>query len=211
MQTHQLYAKASKCVFGMNEVAYLDRIISKNGVAVDQEEIKRILSWPTPTSLKALRGFLGMTGYYRKFIKGQGQIAAPLTALLKKNAWGWTQEIDKAFSNLKCTKTQAPLLSLPDFSQPFVIECNASGKRIGAVLMQYRRPIAFLGHALKGRNLTLSTYEVLLAIIIAIQKWRPYILYRRFSIQKDQMSLKFMLDQRTTTPLQEKQLVKLMA
>lgn len=106
--------------------------------------------------------------------------------------------------------TQAPLLALPNFSQPFVIECDASGTTIGAVLMQSGCPIAFLSHTLEGRNLTLSTYEELLAIIISIKKWRLYFLRWRFVIRTDQKSLRFLLDQRITTPLQGKRRVILM-
>ena len=83
---HKLFAKRQKCIFGASEVQYLGHVISKNGVSVDQEKIQGVLRWPTPTSIKALRGFLGLTGYYRKFIKDYGKIAGPLTALLKKNA-----------------------------------------------------------------------------------------------------------------------------
>lgn len=87
LQQHQLYAKRSKCIFGCSKVEYLGHIISSQGVSADPRKIAATVSWPIPTSVKALKGFLGLTRYYRKFIKNYGQIAAPLTALLRKNVF----------------------------------------------------------------------------------------------------------------------------
>jgi len=110
------------------------------------------VEWPFPKTLKALKGFLELTGYYRKFIKSYGSIAAPLTNMLKKNSFGWTAAAQEAFEALKLVVSRAPVLALPNFSQPFIIECDASGGGIGAVLMQEGRPIAFLSQALKGKE-----------------------------------------------------------
>lgn len=132
---HKLFAKASKCTFGTTTVQYLGHIISSNGVAVDQQKIEAVLNWSTPNSVKELRSFLGLTGYYCKFIKGYGTIAGPMTALLKKNAWGWILEADRAFCTLKEAMTRAPVLALPDFSQPFIVESDACGTGLGAFLM----------------------------------------------------------------------------
>jgi hypothetical protein len=159
LQQHQLFAKQSKCRFGCSEVDYLGHIVSDMGVKADPEKIKAMVQWPFPMNIKSLRGFLGLTGYYRKFIRGYGSIAAPLTAMLKKNAFLWTEDAKTAFQKLKAAVTHAPVLALPNFNQPFVVECDASGVGIGAVLMQDHRPIAFLSKALKGRALHMSTYE----------------------------------------------------
>lgn len=134
-----------------------------------------------------------------------------MIALLKKNAWGWNSEADLAFQSLKQAMTQAPLLALLNFSLSFILECDASGTVIGAVLMQMECPIAYLSHTLHGRNLDLSTYEKeYLAIIIAVQKWRHYLLGRRFMIWTDQQSLKFILEQWIATPTQQLWISKLM-
>ena len=159
LQQHQLYAKRSKCVFGCPEVEYLGHIISGQGVSADPRKTTAMVTWPTPTSVKALKGFLGLTGYYRKFIKNYDQIAAPLTALLKKNAFSWSDAADLAFQHLKAAVSQPLVLALPNFNQHFIIECDASGTRLGAVLMQNQRPIAFHSQTLKGKALQLSTYE----------------------------------------------------
>ncbi|XP_042953538.1 uncharacterized mitochondrial protein AtMg00860-like [Carya illinoinensis] len=114
----------------------MGHIISFEGLRADPNKIQSMLDWPTPKNTKALRGFLGLTGYYQKFIKGYGVLAAPLTSLLKKNNFGWNVDAEQAFQRLKVV-TQPPVLRLPDVTRPFTIECDASGTRIGAVLMQF--------------------------------------------------------------------------
>jgi hypothetical protein len=121
--------------------------------------------------------------------------------MLKKNAFTWDDVAKEAFQNLKSVVTEAPVLALPNFAQPFVIECDASGLGIGAVLMQNGKPIAYLSKALKGRALLMSTYEKeLFALVTAIQKWRPYLLGQSFVVKTDQQSLKFLLEQKVGTP-----------
>nr|XP_023872616.1 uncharacterized protein LOC111985197 [Quercus suber] len=149
--------------------------------------------WPIPKDVKALRGFLGLTGYYRKFVKGYGQIAAPLTALLKKDSFVWTSEATTAFQRLKEAVSCPLLLALPDFNKTFIVECDASGLGLGAILMQDHRPIAYHSQALKG-----------------IKKWRPYLLGRPFIIKTNRHSLKYLLEQRVGTPAQQKWISKLL-
>lgn len=108
--------ETKKCSFGAVSVTYLGHIISQEGVAMDPAKISAVENWPCPRSLRALRGFLGLTGYYRKFIAGYSGVAAPLTALLKKKAFRWTEEVEAAFGQLKQALMMAPLLQIPDFS-----------------------------------------------------------------------------------------------
>jgi ABC-type antimicrobial peptide transport system ATPase subunit len=124
-----------------------------------------------------LRGFLGLIGYYRKFIKHYGLLSKPLSDLLKKNVqFQWTAEANTAFEQLKAQLIQALVLAVPDFSQQFVIETDASDLGIGAVLMQNHHPVAYLSKALGPRNQALSVYEKeCLAILLAVEKWRPYL------------------------------------
>jgi hypothetical protein len=136
LSQHQLFLKQSKCAFGAFEVEYLGHLVGKDGVRVDPKKIEAMQDWPHPKTLKRLRGFLGLTGYYRKFVKNYGKIAAPLTALLKKNSFTWTPAVAQAFQTLKTTMCTTPVLALPDFTKTFVLECDASGKGIGTVLMQ---------------------------------------------------------------------------
>jgi hypothetical protein len=193
MEKQQLYVKRTKCIFGQQEVQYLGHVISPNGVGVDPEKVDAMQKWPKPETLKAMRGFLGLTGYYRRFIQDYGKIAAPLNRMLKKNNFTWTAAAETAFENLKQAMVKAPVLALPDFSKDFVVECDASGIGIGAVLHQ-GRPIAFLSQALQGNQLLLSTYEKeILALVMAVQKWRPYLLGRHFVVRSDQHSLKIFM------------------
>ena len=158
-----------------------------------------------------MRGFLGLTRYYRKFVKRYGQIAAPLTALLKKDSFYWSNEAELAFHQLKDAMVKPLVLALPNFDHPFVVEYDAFGRGIGAVLMQHGRPIAYHSQTLKGKNLALSTYEKkLLALVIAVKRWRAYLISMPFIFKIDQHSLKYLLEQKIGTPAQQKWFAKLL-
>ncbi|KAL5549218.1 hypothetical protein UlMin_004449 [Ulmus minor] len=185
LRAHELRVKIEKCQFGKQQVQYLGHLISNEGVAVDPSKVEGMVSWPKPKNVKGMRGFLGLTSYYRKFIQNYGNIAAPLTKMLKKNSFKWSEAAEEAFQKLKIGMTQAPVLSLPDFSKPFILEYDASRLGIGVVLLQ-DIPIAFFSQALQGNNLLLSTYEKeMLALILAVQKWKPYLLARKFIVRTD--------------------------
>ena len=143
----------------MEEVEYLGHIVGHEGVKVDPKKIQAMQDWPQPKTLKSLRGFLGLIGYYRKFVRNYGRIARPLTNLLKKNSFLWTDAAQQAFMALKQAMCSTPILALPDFTKSFLIECDASGMGIGAVLMQEGRPLAFTNEQLSGKHLGQSTYE----------------------------------------------------
>ncbi|KAK8947051.1 hypothetical protein KSP39_PZI006620 [Platanthera zijinensis] len=211
LRQHQLYAKRSKCSFGQPEVEYLGHLVSVEGVKADPRKIENMLSWPRPLTIRALRGFLGLTGYYRRFVRDYGKIARPLTQLLQKDAFEWHAEAETAFQALKRAMTTTPVLALPDFTKRFVVETDASGVGVGAVLMQEGRPIAFYSKALAPRTLGLSVYEKeMLAVIHAVALWRPYLLGRHFTIRTDHQSLKHFLEQRISSPLQQKWVTKLL-
>lgn len=159
LREHQLFAKLSKCSFAQPEIQYLGHIISSSGVATDPEKTTVMEKWPQPSNVTELRGFLGLTGYYRKFVKDYGTIAKPLTQLLTKKGFLWSDQATVAFQTLKTAMTTTPVLALPDFSQTFTIETDASAIGIGAILSQNNHPIAYLSRALGVANQRLSVYE----------------------------------------------------
>ncbi|XP_026382523.1 uncharacterized protein LOC113277692 [Papaver somniferum] len=211
LRSNKLFLKESKCDFAKSSIGYLGHMVSADGVSVENDKIASIVNWPTPSSIKDLRGFLGLAGYYRKFVKDYGKISAPLTQLLKRNAFSWSELATKAFKQLQSSLTTTPVLALPYFTKEFTLECDASGNGLGAILMQSGRPIAFYSKPLSGKNLNLSFYDKeMLDIVSAVQKWRPYLLGRHFKIYTYHRSLKYFLDQRLSSIEQQKWLSKLL-
>lgn len=152
-----------------------------------QNKIQRTTTWPTPTTIKKLRGFLGLTCYYCHFVQHFGLIAAPLKDLLKKNAFCWNSDAQAAFEELKPTMSTTPVSAIPDFSLLFILKTDASDSGLRAVLMQSGRPIAYYSHSLSSRKRQCSIYErELMAIVFALQKWHHYLLGRPFIIRTDQ-------------------------
>ncbi|MCH90670.1 hypothetical protein A2U01_0011592, partial [Trifolium medium] len=146
-----------------------------------------------------------------KFIRNYGKIAKPLTELTKKDAFGWSVEAQTTFEELKTRLIEAPVLTLPDFDKEFIIECDASGSGLGAILMQGKNPIANFSKALGPRNLIKSACEKeLMACVLAIQHWRPYLLGRRFVVSTDQKSLKDLLQQKIINGEQQNWVAKLL-
>ncbi|GJU78624.1 putative mitochondrial protein [Tanacetum coccineum] len=191
MKDKTLYAKKSKCYFAVPQVEYLGHIISAQGVSIDPSKIEAMQKWPIPSTLKQFRGFLGLTGYYKRFIKDYASISQPLVALKKKDAFKWNPSAKLAYHKLKEAMVKAPVLALPNFDQDFVVETDASGKGIGAVLCQNGHPIAYWSKALSSKHQALSTYEKeFLAVVTALDKWKGYLLDRHFKIKNDHFSLK---------------------
>ena len=169
-----------------------------------------MLKSPVPLSLKELRGFLGLTGYYQCFVANYGSIAWPLTQLLRKDNFHWGLEAESTFQSLKVAMTQLPVLALPNFSKPFIVETCTSSMGIGAVLLQDQRSNAFFSQALPPFARLKSVYErELMAVVRAVQKWRHYLMGCRFIVCTDQRSLNFLLVQRMVTLDHQKWLCKL--
>lgn len=150
--------------------------------------MQEIVEWPTPSSMQELCGFLGLAGYYRKFVRNFGIMSRPLTNLLKKNTmFVWTRDHDSAFGSLKAALSAAPVLALPDFSRPFAIETDTCDSGVGAILIQANHPLAFISKALGTKTKGLSTYEEeYLAILVAVDQWRHYLQSGEFTIYTDQ-------------------------
>lgn len=176
LSDHHLSLNQSKCSFAQTKIAYLGHLITAHRVTADSSKFSAMTEWPKRTTFKGLRGFLGLTGYYRKFVESYGSIAEPLTAMLRKNSFIWTDKSTQAFEKLKVAMTTTPVLAFLDFSQPFVIECDASDLGIGAVLLQNKRPIAFFSRVLARRHQPLPAYEKeLIGLVKAIRHWGSYL------------------------------------
>jgi hypothetical protein len=207
-----LKIKGAKCKLFRRHVSYLGHVVGPEGVAVDNDKIKRIEDWPIPKTGAQLRSFLGLAGYYRRFVPGFSKIAAPLHALVPSLAKGnsrskpspfcWSSEAQVAFDTLKQTLTQAPVLAYPDFSRPFVLEIDASLQGLGACLAQCdkegkRHPVAFASRGLRGaeaRYPDFSSFKLELLSLkwAVVDKFRDYLLGVPFTVLTDNNPLSYL-------------------
>jgi hypothetical protein len=168
LRENRLYAKLSKCEFWMKQVAFLGHVFSKGGISVDPNKVQDVLSWNVPTSVGDIRSFLGLAGYYRRFIEGFSKISKPMTKLLEKDRkFEWTSACEASFQELKKRLTTAPILVMPDNEKPFSIYCDASGQGIGT-------------HDLE-----------LTAVVHALKIWRHYLMGKRCELYTEHKSLKY--------------------
>ena len=192
LRAAHLFGNMEKCTFCTQRVSFLGYVVTPQGIEVDSSKVDAIQSWPQPTTVTQVRSFLGLAGFYRRFVRDFSSIAAPLHELTKKGApfeWGAPQ--DDAFNTLKERLTHAPLLQLPNFDKVFELECDASGIGLGAVLLQDHKPIAYFSEKLSGAALKYSTYDKeLYALVRTLQTWQHYLWPREFIIHSDHEALK---------------------
>ena len=150
LSRESLYAKESQCDLGLSKLLYLGHIINARGVHMDPKKICAIIEWPTPVNLTQLRGFLGLSAFYIRFISGYSRHVVPLMDLMRKGAFLWTLEAYECFDKFKELMTSCPVLALPYFSKPFELHCDTSGEGVGAVLMQDKHPISYESRKLGG-------------------------------------------------------------
>ena len=221
LRDNQLYAKRSKCEFFQAEVGFLGHYVGRDGVRMVQDKVAAVEHWPVPTCQKEVEQFIGLAGYYRRFIDGFSRVAAPLTQLcgtLKKakgsaqrtppkKRFFWGAEQQQAFDALKRAVASGPCLALPDESKPYIVHTDASGYATGAVLMQQHegglRPIAFLSKRMSEAEQRYPVHEQeLLAILNALKAWRHYLGGRRFEVLTDHQSLQYVETSAMATPRQ---------
>jgi len=197
LRDHQLYAKFSKCEFWLDKVKFLGHTISSEGIAVDPSKVQEVMDWKPPTSVHQIRSFLGLAGYYRRFIPDFSKIAKPMTELLKKGIkFVWDERCEKAFHTLRELLTKAPVLAQPDNAKPFDVYCDASGTGLGCVLMQDNRVIAYASRSLRPHEQNYPTHDLELAAIIhALKIWRHYLMGTHCNIYTDHKSLKYIFTQ----------------
>ena len=195
LKTAGLTLQPEKCLFLRKEVTYLGHVISEKGVKPDPKKIEAVMKFPRLKNAKNIKQFLGLVGYYRRFIPDFSKIAKPLTNLLKKGApfiWGYNQE--EAFEKLKQILCTEPLLRYPDFNEPFILTTDASDYALGAILSQGKigkdPPIAYASRTLNDAEIKYTTTEKeLLAMVFAIQHFRPYLFRRKFTLVTDHRTL----------------------
>lgn len=195
LRRFNLQLQPPKCEFMRHEVNYLGHVITKEGVKPDIKKVECVVNYPTPSNAKEVKSFLGLVGYYRKFIQNFSKIAKPLTELLKQGQpFIWTDLCQNAFNYFREILTKEPLLQHPDFNKPFVITTDASNIAIGAVLSQGKigsdLPISYASRTLnKAKKNYNTTEKELLAIIWATKQFRPYLYGRKFTIVTDHRPL----------------------
>ena len=201
LRESHLTAKPVKCQLGMRECSYLGHIVGNGQVKPDSGKLQAVQEFPVPTTKKQVRGFLGLTGYYRKFIANYSSIAAPLTDMIKKQSPDrvqWTNDCRTAFETLKAKLCKTPVLANPDFSKQFILQTDASNRGVGAVLSQLDskgcdRPVAYFSRKLLPREQRYSTVEQeCLAIKLGVEAFKVYLIGRHFIVQTDHRSLKWL-------------------
>jgi hypothetical protein len=197
LRDHQLYAKLSKCDFWLREIKFLGHTISQDGVSVDPKKVQEVMDWKPPTTLRQIRSFLGLAGYYRRFILDLSRIAKPMTELLKKGVkYEWSQKCEDAFHALRQHLTTAPVLAQPDNTKSFEVYCDASGTGLGCVLMQDNRVIAYASRALRPHEQNYPTHDLELAAVVhALKIWRHYLMGAHCNIYTDHKSLNYIFTQ----------------
>jgi hypothetical protein len=175
----------------------LGHTISQDGISVDPEKVQEVMDWKPPTTVRQIRSFLGLAGYYRRFIPGFTRIAKPMTELLKKGVkYEWSQKCEDAFHTLRQHLTTAPVLAQPDNTKPFEVYCDASGTGLGCVLMQDNRVIAYASRALRPHEQNYPTHDLELAAVVhALKIWRHYLMGAHCNIYTDHKSLKYIFTQ----------------
>nr|AAM01169.1 Putative retroelement [Oryza sativa Japonica Group] len=197
LREHQLYAKFSKCEFWLSEVKFLGHVISSGGVAVDPSNVESVLSWKQPKTVSEVRSFLGLAGYYRRFIENFSKIARPMTRLLQKEVkYKWTEDCEQSFQELKKRLVTAPVLILPDSRKGFQVYCDASRLGLGCVLMQEGKVVAYASRQLRPHENNYPTHDLELAAVVhALKIWRHYLYGNRTEVYTDHKSLKYIFTQ----------------
>ncbi|GJS79276.1 putative reverse transcriptase domain-containing protein [Tanacetum coccineum] len=198
LKKEQLYAKFSKCEFWIPKVQFLGHVIDSRGIHVDPAKIESIKDWASPKTPTEIRQFLGLAGYYRRFIEGFSKIAKSMTKLTQKGIkFDWGEKEENAFQLIKQKLCSAPILALPEGSEDFVVYCDASHKGLGAVLMQREKVIAYASRQLKVHEKNYTTHDLELgSVVFALKIWRHYLYGTRCTVFTDHKSLQHILDQK---------------
>ncbi|KAL4021527.1 hypothetical protein IC575_020329 [Cucumis melo] len=198
LRANKLYAKFSKCEFWLRKVTFLGHVVSSEGVSVDPAKIEAVTNWPRPSTVSEIRSFLGLAGYYRRFVENFSRIASPLTQLTRKGTpFVWSPACESSFQELKQKLVTAPVLTVPDGSGNFVIYSDASKKGLGCILMQQGKVVAYASRQLKIHEQNYPTHDLeLAAVVFALKIWRHYLYGEKIQIYTDHKSLKYFFTQK---------------
>jgi hypothetical protein len=198
LKEKKLYAKLKKCEFWLDSVAFLGHVISKDGISVDPKKVEAVVEWNRPNNVTEICSFLGLTGYYRRFVEGFSRLAMPLTRLTQKGVrFEWSEECEQSFQELKRRLVSAPILTIPDGSGGLVIYSDASKQGLGCVLMQHGRVVAYASRQLKPYEQNYPTHDMeLAAVVFALKIWRHYLYGVQCEIFTDHKSLKYIFTQK---------------
>ncbi|GJT48403.1 putative reverse transcriptase domain-containing protein [Tanacetum coccineum] len=198
LKKEELYAKLSKCEFWIPKVQFLGHVIDSQGIHVDPSKIESIKDWASPKTPTEIWQFLGLAGYYRRFIEGFSKIAKSMTKLTQKGVkFDWGDKAEAAFQLIKQKLCSAPILALPEGSKDFIIYCNALIKGLGAMLMQREKVIAYASRKLKIHEKKYTTHDLELGVVVfALKIWRHYLYGTKYTVFTDHKSLQYILDQK---------------
>ncbi|KAL4025999.1 hypothetical protein IC575_014406 [Cucumis melo] len=193
LQANKLYAKFSKCEFLLKKVSFLGHVLSSEGVSVDPTKIEAVTSWPRLSTVSEVRSFLGLVGYYRRFVEDFSRIASPLTQLTRKGTpFVWSLACKCSFQELKKKLVTAPLLTVPDGSGSFVVYSDASKKGLGCVLIQQGKVVAYTSRQLKSHEQNYPSHDLeLVAVVFALKIFRHYLYGEKIQIFIDHKSLEY--------------------
>ena len=177
----------------MKQIGFLGHVISGQGIAVDLSKVQFVTEWLSPTSVGEIRSFLGLAGYYRRFIENFSKIAKPMTELLKKDTkFKWTEECEASFQEVKKRLVTTSVLIFPDISKDFQVYCDASRLGLGGVLMQDGRAVSYASRQLRPHELNYATHDLdLAAVVHALKTWRHYLIGNHCDVYTDHKSLKY--------------------
>ncbi|KAA0067728.1 pol protein [Cucumis melo var. makuwa] len=198
LRANRLYAKFSKCEFWLKKVSFLGHVVSSKGVFVDPVKIEAVTNLPRPSTVSEIRSFLGLKGYYRRFVEDFSCIASPLTQLTRKGTpFVWSPACEGSFQELNQKLVTAPVLTVPDGSGSFVIYSDASKKGLGCILMQQGKVVAYASRQLKSHEQNYPTHDLeLAAVVFALKIWRHYLYGEKIQIFTDHKSLKYFFTQK---------------
>ena len=198
LREKKLYAKLSKCDFWLKEVSFLGHIVSAEGIRVDPAKMEAVVNWKSPQNVTEVRSFLGLAGYYRRFVRGFSVIASPLTKLLRKGIkFEWIDKCQNSFEQLKGMLVEALVLTQPTLGKEYTLYSDASCIGLGCVLMQDGKVVAYASRQLKPHEQNYPTHDLELAVVVfALKIWKHYLYGEKCRVYTDHKSLKYLLTQK---------------